>query len=244
MPLNRQEAERRAAQLREEIEHHAYRYYALDSPELSDAAYDSLVRELQAIEEEFPELVTGGLPDPARRGTAERAVRSRPSTRAECTRWTTRWTWTSWTPGWAGYGRRSASGRAPTSASSRSTDRRSRSPTAMALLVRAATRGDGRVGEDVTANVRTIRDVPLRLRRATADGAARQAEVEVRGEVLPAATRVRPTQLRAGARGSHAVRQPTKRGGRVGAAEGPGGHGVARPGDVHLRRRFSTQPGA
>src|SRR5882672_7518759 len=51
------EARERAAQLRAEIEHHNYRYYALDDPEVSDAEYDRLMRELQALEQRFPELV-------------------------------------------------------------------------------------------------------------------------------------------------------------------------------------------
>ncbi|MCC7230195.1 MAG: NAD-dependent DNA ligase LigA, partial [Fimbriimonadaceae bacterium] len=52
----------RAAELRPIIEHHAYRYYVLDSPEISDSEYDALFRELQQIEEEHPELKTPDSP--------------------------------------------------------------------------------------------------------------------------------------------------------------------------------------
>src|SRR5690606_4496801 len=52
------EARRRAGTLREEIERHNYQYYALDAPLISDAEYDALFRELQALEAEYPDLVT------------------------------------------------------------------------------------------------------------------------------------------------------------------------------------------
>jgi len=56
------EAARRAAELRREIEYHNYRYYVLDSPVISDAEYDALMRELQALERRYPELVTPDSP--------------------------------------------------------------------------------------------------------------------------------------------------------------------------------------
>ena len=56
------EAASRAAALRREIDHHAYRYYALDAPEISDAAYDALVRELEGIEAAWPQLITPDSP--------------------------------------------------------------------------------------------------------------------------------------------------------------------------------------
>src|SRR2546422_11421735 len=61
-------ARRRIEQLRRGIEHHSFHYYVLDSPEISDGEYDRLVRELRALEESFPDLVT---PDsPTQRGGA------------------------------------------------------------------------------------------------------------------------------------------------------------------------------
>jgi DNA ligase (NAD+) len=200
MPLNRQEAERRASQLRSEIEHHAHRYYALDSPELSDAAYDSLVSELQGIEDEYPELITGdsptqrvGAPPSEQFGHVEHASRMYSLDNAmdldELDAWLARV--------------RVTLGERPcTYVCELKIDGSSLALTYQGgILVRAATRGDGRVGEDVTANVRTIRDVPLRLRESEADG-SRAGDVEVRGEVyLPrlAFARLNAEQERAGA---------------------------------------------
>ncbi len=60
--MDKDQASKRAQKLREEINHHNYRYYALDSPEISDAQFDALMRELTTIEETFPELVTEDSP--------------------------------------------------------------------------------------------------------------------------------------------------------------------------------------
>src|SRR5919204_3082693 len=56
------EAKRRVEELREQINYHNYRYHVLDDPEVSDAEYDELVRELKALEDEFPELITPDSP--------------------------------------------------------------------------------------------------------------------------------------------------------------------------------------
>src|SRR5690349_4046210 len=55
-------AARRAADLREQLHHHAHRYYVLDDPEIPDAEYDRLFQELQALETEHPELLTADSP--------------------------------------------------------------------------------------------------------------------------------------------------------------------------------------
>ena len=60
--LTKSGARRRIEQLRRRIEHHSNQYYVLDSPEISDAEYDRLVRELRALEERFPDLVTPDSP--------------------------------------------------------------------------------------------------------------------------------------------------------------------------------------
>ena len=60
-------ATRRAAQLRQEIEHHNYQYHVLDDPEIGDQEYDRLFRELVALEEEYPELAS--LESPSQRGS-------------------------------------------------------------------------------------------------------------------------------------------------------------------------------
>src|SRR3989442_13215689 len=60
--LTKSGARRRIEQLRRRIEHHSYQYYVLDSPEISDAEYDRLVRELRTLEERFPDLITPDSP--------------------------------------------------------------------------------------------------------------------------------------------------------------------------------------
>ena len=90
-------------------------------------------------------------------------------------------------------------------------------------LTRAATRGDGEVGEDVTANVATIVAVPRQL------GAGAPEVVEVRGEIYMPVRRLRGAQpAPGGSRGPH-LHQPPQRRGRFAAPEGPGGDGEPRP---------------
>ena len=70
----------RAAELRRTLEHHGYRYYVLDDPEIGDDAYDALIDELRAIEAEHPELVDAGLADAAsRRHAGQRSREGQPS---------------------------------------------------------------------------------------------------------------------------------------------------------------------
>lgn len=164
----------RAEELRREIEHHAYLYYAMDAPEITDSAFDSLLRELQALEAEYPELVTPESPTqrvgiaPSSQFTAvAHASRMYSLDNAmdlgELDAWLSRV--------------RDALGDRPCEfVCELKIDGSSLALTYReGTLVRAATRGDGRTGEDVTANVRTVRDVPLRLRM--------DATAEVRGEV-------------------------------------------------------------
>jgi len=60
--MTREEAKKRIEQLRELIEYHNYRYYVLDSPEISDEEYDKLYRELVELEKQFPEFITPDSP--------------------------------------------------------------------------------------------------------------------------------------------------------------------------------------
>jgi DNA ligase (NAD+) len=61
-PSAAKSAAARARELREQLEHHNYRYHVLDDPEVSDAQYDRLMRELKALEEQYPDLVTPDSP--------------------------------------------------------------------------------------------------------------------------------------------------------------------------------------
>ena len=176
-----------AQQWRDLLHEHAHRYYVLDEPTIPDAEYDRLFQQLQALESAHPELLTsdsptqrvGGKPLPAftsvKHGVPMLSIRTETDTEA-------------------------------TGASS--FDARIRKELALddqadpvtyvaelkfdglainlryehGVLVQAATRGDGETGEDVTQNIRTIGQIPLRL-QSMADGDATPVVVEVRGEV-------------------------------------------------------------
>jgi DNA ligase (NAD+) len=169
---------RRARQLREQLEEHNYRYYVLDDPTIADSEYDALFRELQALEQAHPELLdlasptqrVGGAPV-AGFGTVRHAQPMLSLENAfseeEVVAFDRRVRERLDAPGDVDY---SAEPKLDGLAVSLRYEG--------GVLVRAATRGDGETGEDVTHNVRTIRSVPVRLR-----GRDVPAELEVRGEV-------------------------------------------------------------
>ncbi|WP_398492964.1 NAD-dependent DNA ligase LigA [Variovorax sp.] len=178
----RDEAAREAADLSEKLHHNAYLYYVLDAPALPDAEYDRMFQRLQAIEAEFPELRT---PDSPTQRVGGKVLDGFVKVRHKVPMLSIR-TETDITPGGAS-----------------SFDARVRRELGLAedgpqiayvcelkfdglamnlryehgVLVQAATRGDGEVGEEVTQNIRTVREIPLRLK-----GNAPPV-VEVRGEV-------------------------------------------------------------
>ena len=216
--MKTQDAAARIEALREEIRRHDYLYYVLDRPEVSDAEYDRLLRELRALEERAPGARHARQPDPGRGG------RRRPGLRARRA------------PGGDALARQCARART-TCASSRRASRRALprrrfdyvcepkiDGLGVALLyergrfTRGATRGDGRVGEDITQNLRTIKAIP-----PTLHGPLRPAKrLEVRGEVFmprEAFARLNAALEEAGETG---LRQPAQCRGRRGAAEGPG----------------------
>lgn len=169
-------AKLRVEELRQLINYHAYRYYVLDEPEISDAEYDELVRELRELEERYPELVTPDSPT-QRVGVAPADLFAPVEHRAPMLSLDN-----AFSPeelkAWAARIER-AVGRSVAYACELKID-----GVAVALtyeggvLVRGATRGDGRVGEDITANVRTVRTVPPRLLVPDPP-----AVLEVRGEI-------------------------------------------------------------
>ncbi len=174
--MNREEAKKKIEELREKINYHNYRYYVLDSPEISDDQYDQLVRELIKLEEEFPDLVT---PDsPTQRVGAPPAEGFLPVKHLE---------------------RMFSLSDAFDLSELRAFFERVRKQlpgekiqyvcelkidgAAVAIVYRdgrywrAATRGDGEVGEDITPNVKTIKSIPLILRKKPFPSL-----LEVRGE--------------------------------------------------------------
>jgi DNA ligase (NAD+) len=174
----------RAAALRAELHEHNRRYYVLDDPGISDAEYDGLLRELQVLEAKFPELLT---PDsPTQRVGAEplkafAPVRHRLPMQSLANAFGD--------DELRDFDRRVRDGLARRSVDYVAEPKLDGLAVSLQYLdgvfVRGATRGDGETGEDITANLRTIRAIPLRLREA--GGVRREASipalVEVRGEV-------------------------------------------------------------
>lgn len=172
------EARDRAAELREQLDYHNRRYYQLDAPVISDAEYDQLLQELQMLERQYPELIT---PDSPTRRVGAEPVKAFAEVRHEVPMLSL--------------------DNAFADDDVLEFDRRIREKLeqgdieyvaepkldglAISLiyengaLARGATRGDGHAGEDVTHNVRTIRDIPLELK-----GSGFPRRFEVRGEVF------------------------------------------------------------
>lgn len=180
----RAQAAARAAELRHELDYHAYRYYMLDAPEITDAAFDKMLVELQEIEATYPDLVT---PDSyTQRVGGYVSEQFTPVTHMarmysmddamdldELDAWLQR------TEDALGAG-------SVTYTCELKIDGLGVALTYQnGTFVRAATRGDGTTGEDVSLNVRTIKDVPMHLSEPALArmGADRERTIEVRGEV-------------------------------------------------------------
>ncbi len=177
--------EKRIARLRAEINYHAYRYHTLDDPVISDAEYDRLVQELRALEEAHPDLIT---PDsPTQRVGAppldqfETVTHPIPMTSLgnafdddDMRAWLAR------------IGRLLPDDTAVTDLTFVVEPKFDGLAVALTyengILVRGATRGNGVEGENVTANLRTVKNIPLRI-PAAPDGPPAPARIEVRGEV-------------------------------------------------------------
>jgi DNA ligase (NAD+) len=156
---------RRAARLREQIRHHDYRYYVLDRPTISDAAYDALMRELQSLECQYPPLVTSDSPTQRVAGQVRAGFRT---IRHQAPLLSLDSTSESETVRQFDARIKSTLGRSVRYVFEPKFDGLSVEIVyRRGVLVSASTRGDGERGEDVTANVRTIRAVPLRLRSTT-----------------------------------------------------------------------------
>lgn len=169
----------RVQSLREQLEHHNYQYYVLDAPEIPDAEYDRMMRELQELETEFPALITAESPS-QRVGAGP--LKSFESVRHELPMLSL--------------------DNVFNEEELRAFDKRVRDRLKSddpieyvcepkydgiavnllyenGTLVRGATRGDGTTGEDITQNVRTLHSVPLKLRNQ----GQHPSRLEVRGEI-------------------------------------------------------------
>lgn len=203
----------RVESLRAEIEEHNRRYYELDDPIITDAEFDELLRELQGLEEQFPELITPESPTQHVGGAAPTLfapVRHREPMMSldnafsldELVAWGER-----------------TERRLLRSAGAAGNAAHDESPTdyvcelkidGLAIsvvyeggrLVQAATRGDGRTGEDVTANVRTIDQIPKRL------PAGGPSVLEVRGEIYMAMSAFEALNKRQGEAGERMFANP------------------------------------
>jgi DNA ligase (NAD+) len=175
--------EKKIEALREKIRHHEYRYYVLDDPEISDAEFDALMNELKRLEAEHPALVTPDSPTQRVGGKPRegfvKAKHSSPMlsldnaySEDELRDWERRVHELS--------GRNDLEYMCELKLDGMSlalvySDAR---------LERGITRGDGSVGEDVTANVRTVRSIPLSISKDNLKNAGLPQDFEVRGEML------------------------------------------------------------
>jgi DNA ligase (NAD+) len=176
----------RVKALRQQLQHHGHRYYVLDEPEIPDAEYDRLFTELQALELAHPELSS---PDSPTRRVGGQPLAQFASVRHAVPMLSIRTETDTLATGAENFDARVRRelGLTPTDPPVEYVAELKFDGLAMNLryengvLVRAATRGDGEVGEDVTQNIQTIRQIPLRLNTVAA--IAIPPILEVRGEV-------------------------------------------------------------
>ncbi|MET8120649.1 NAD-dependent DNA ligase LigA [Micromonospora sp. NPDC005189] len=174
------QARERHATLSLELTEHQYRYYVLDAPTVADAEFDRQLRELEALEEEFPALRTPDSPTQRVGGTF--STDFTPVTHAERMLSLDNAFADEELAAWAERVERDAGGPVPYLCELKVDGLAINLTYESGRLVRAATRGDGRTGEDVTANVRSIRDVPGQL-APSAEFPDIPELLEVRGEI-------------------------------------------------------------
>lgn len=175
--------ERRARELRELLSKYSYEYHVLDNPSVSDAIYDSLLAELKTIESQHPEIIT--VDSPTQRvgsellGGFKKVQHSSRMlslndvfARSEVEAWVTR------------MDKLLPSGKHEFFADIKMDGLACALVYQDGLLTQAITRGDSFIGEDVTENVRTIKNVPLRLRSSKGFDKLLTGRTEVRGEIV------------------------------------------------------------
>ncbi len=170
-------------ELREKLHYHDYRYYVLDDPEISDAAYDRLMKRLKELEAAYPELVTPDSPTVRVSGTPREGFQTVRHARPMLSLdnafsyeavgdWDRRVR--------EGSGQEKIEYIAEHKFDGLSISLQYED----GVLARGVTRGDGTTGEDVTPNVKTIRSIPLHVENATLKKAKLSPDFEVRGEVM------------------------------------------------------------
>lgn len=181
--VSQKQAKDRLAQLREQLEEYRYEYYVLDKPSIDDAVYDSLNNEIKELEAAYPELITPDSPTQRVGGVTSGKFKSVPHpspmlslqdvfSLEEVEAWERRM--------------HKLLGKTDLEyhAELKMDGLTMRLEYEDGVFTRATTRGDGQVGEDVTHNVRTIRSVPLRLRKSSKVPASVYKSFEIRGEVV------------------------------------------------------------
>ncbi|NLI09364.1 MAG: NAD-dependent DNA ligase LigA [Elusimicrobia bacterium] len=172
--MNREEAAKEIEKLKQEILKHEKAYYLDDNPLITDAEFDKLMNRLKSLENDFPELISPDSPTMRVGGKAENSFSQVKHeipmlslencySPEEFTKWYERIS--------SVYGDFETVIEAKIDGLSCSLEYED------GILVRASTRGDGVVGEDVTANVRTVRTVPLKIE------APKNSKLEIRGEI-------------------------------------------------------------
>ena len=178
--MDRSEAQKRIEALREQLNYHSYRYYVLDDPELTDADYDRMFRELQELEEQFPDLIT---PDsPTQRVGGEPLAAFEPVRHAT--------PMLSLDNAFDDQELRDFDARLHRLLEIEEPFEYTVEPKMDGVAVElvyinglfevGSTRGDGVTGENITANLKTIKSIPLRLRD---EEISLPARLDVRGEV-------------------------------------------------------------
>ncbi len=181
--VSQKQAEERLEQLRGQLEEYRYEYYVLDKPSVDDAVYDSLNNEIKELEAQYPDLITPDSPTQRVGGAVSGKFKSVPHPSpmlslqdifdiTELEAWEKR------------LHKLLGKNEIEYYAELKMDGLSMRLEYEDGLFVRAATRGDGQVGEDVTHTVKAIASVPLRLRKSAAVPASVYKSFEVRGEVV------------------------------------------------------------
>ncbi|HEY7535900.1 MAG TPA: NAD-dependent DNA ligase LigA, partial [Thermodesulfobacteriota bacterium] len=188
--ISKEESKRMVEKLRREIERHDYLYYVESNPEISDAEYDNLIQKLRNLEAQFPELKTPDSPTQRVSGYVTEGFKliehripmmsiDNISTDDDAIEFDKR------VKRFLGVGASQTTKNDPSGNIEYTAEPKFDGVSASltyenSLLIRGATRGDGKIGEEITANLKTIKSIPLKLTGSNIF----PKRIEVRGEVL------------------------------------------------------------